>query len=111
MGKWPVDYARTHKTYQVLHLTTEKQKAEKELHDIQDTGQKIATGVIDIDDLDNNNIVEKKVTQIGTKLVADKVDIPTFKELQRKDLWNKRPNRSKVMTLQQQLAAVEAAVS
>merc|ERR1711916_106005 len=98
-GKWPVDYARTHKTYQVLHLT------EKELYDIQETRQKIATGVIDIDYLDYNNTTEKKVTQIGTKLVADKVDVPTFKELQRKDLWNKRPNRSKVLTLQQQLAA------
>ena len=111
MGKWPVDYARTHKTYQVLHLTEEKQKAEKELYDIQETRQKIATGVIDIDDLDYNNTTEKKVTQIGTKLVADKVDVPTFKELQRKDLWNKRPNRSKVLTLQQQLAAFEASMS
>ena len=110
LGKWPVDYARTHKTYQVLHLTEEKQKAEQELRDVQEIRQKVSTGALDPDDI-SEDASEKQVTSVGTKLVADKEYVPTFKELDKKDLWNKRPNRSQVMTLQQKLATLEATMT
>ena len=110
-GKYPVDYARTHKTYQILHLTEEKQSAEKELKNLQDIQQKMTTGVVDPDDYIDKQKEDIVVTDVGTKLVADKIYIPTFKELEKKDLWNNRPNRSQVMNLEQKLAAIDASMA
>ena len=69
-GKWPVDYARTHKAYQVLNLTGQRLAMERELKELQLARDRNAAGIED-----ESHVQEKSppVTMIGTKLVADKV--------------------------------------
>jgi hypothetical protein len=108
-GKWTTDLTRTHRTYQILHLTDERIKAEKELHKLhrQRTSSSSKYDTFDNEILHEDQKLYGKELNFIESFVQRKDIKPKFGDLKPQQLWAVRPTRSKVETLQEQLAKVD----
>jgi hypothetical protein len=107
-GKWTTDLTRTHRTYQILYLADERLKAEKELQKLRKLRLQRGSHKAILEPEVSNIKIEKPLRFFG-EFEQRKEAKPKFEEIKPHQLWDVRPNRSKVETLEEQLAKVGVA--
>lgn len=104
-GKWTTDLTRTHRTYQILYLADERLKAEKELQKLRKLRLKRGSHKDSFETEVSSIKVDKPLSFFG-EFEQRKEEKPKFEEIKPHQLWDVRPNRSKVESLEEQLAKV-----
>jgi len=111
-GKLPIDEARTHKTYQILNLTAERNRCMTELSALQlesqlsKQGYSLSDAKIPVHNDETTSIHIPTAGVIGGVKTNYKTSTK-FSNMSSKELWKKRPNRSLVESLKERLEKLE----
>ena len=111
-GKSPVDLSRTHKTYQILHLTSEKQRNLAEIENLRTDLESMMTGnVKHCDDVTQDihyaSFQNEKNPRVRMENINSAPTNAKYSELKPYDIWRSRPNYSETLSMKEKLLKIE----